>query len=108
MFGQSDNSNQAQTNSPDLAGTAPANPFGDNNAPVPAPPSSWPPNSSSPKPAVEPVVSPPAASATAPPAASGDLLGIKQQALQSLQPLVNHLDQSPEEKFKTTMMLIQA
>ena len=36
------------------------------------------------------------------------LLDIKQQALQHLSPLVNHLEQSPEEKFKTTMMMIQA
>jgi len=36
------------------------------------------------------------------------LVGIKAQALSSLAPLVNHLDQTPEEKFKTTMMLIQA
>lgn len=42
------------------------------------------------------------------PAASNDLLEIKQQALQSLSPLVGHLDQTPEEKFRTTMMLIQA
>jgi hypothetical protein len=38
----------------------------------------------------------------------GDLLSIKQDALQSLSPLLSHLDQSPEEKFRTTMMLIQA
>lgn len=37
-----------------------------------------------------------------------ELLKLKQQALQSLAPLVDHLEQSPEEKFKTTMMLIQA
>ena len=37
-----------------------------------------------------------------------DLLQIKTQALQSLAPLVGHLDQSPEEKFRTTMMMIQA
>jgi hypothetical protein len=37
-----------------------------------------------------------------------DLIKLKQQALQSLAPLVDHLDQSAEEKFKTTMMLIQA
>ncbi|MDB5163803.1 MAG: hypothetical protein JWS12_421 [Candidatus Saccharibacteria bacterium] len=37
-----------------------------------------------------------------------DLLNIKQQALQQLSPLVDHLDQSPEEKFRTTMMMIQA
>jgi hypothetical protein len=37
-----------------------------------------------------------------------ELLKMKHQALQNLAPLVDHLDQSPEEKFKTTMMLIQA
>lgn len=37
-----------------------------------------------------------------------NLLKLKQQALQNLAPLVGHLDQTPEEKFKTTMMLIQA
>ena len=37
-----------------------------------------------------------------------DLLDIKQQALQQLSPLVGHLDQTPEEKFRTTMMMIQA
>lgn len=37
-----------------------------------------------------------------------DLLDIKQDALQQLSPLVAHLEQTPEEKFKTTMMMIQA
>jgi hypothetical protein len=37
-----------------------------------------------------------------------DLAQIKQQALQSLEPLVSQLDQTPDEKFKTIMMLIQA
>ncbi len=37
-----------------------------------------------------------------------DLLDIKRDALQQLTPLLGHLDQSPEEKFRTTMMLIQA
>jgi len=37
-----------------------------------------------------------------------DLLGIKQEALQELSPLVDHLDQTPEERFRTTMMMIQA
>lgn len=37
-----------------------------------------------------------------------DLLDIKQQALNDLAPLVSQLNQSPEEKFKTTMMMIQA
>ncbi len=37
-----------------------------------------------------------------------DLMNIKKDALQQLTPLVGHLDQTPEEKFRTTMMLIQA
>jgi hypothetical protein len=41
-------------------------------------------------------------------ATTNDLLDIKQQALGQLSPLVGHLDQSPEEKFRTTMMMIQA
>jgi hypothetical protein len=49
----------------------------------------------------------PAAPATATPD-TDTLLDIKQQALQQLTPLVGHLEQSPEEKFRTTMMMIQA
>lgn len=37
-----------------------------------------------------------------------DLLSLKQQVLSDLEPLVGHLDQTPEEKFRTTMMLIQS
>jgi hypothetical protein len=37
-----------------------------------------------------------------------DLIDLKQQALTQLTPLVDHLDQSAEEKFRTTMMMIQA
>lgn len=37
-----------------------------------------------------------------------DLLSIKQDAMNALSPLVGHLDQTPEEKFRTTMMMIQA
>jgi hypothetical protein len=33
---------------------------------------------------------------------------MKQEALQHLQPLVDTLQQSPEEEFKTIMMMIQA
>lgn len=40
--------------------------------------------------------------------ASDDLLSIKKDALQNLTPLLDHLDQAPEDKFRTTMMLIQA
>jgi hypothetical protein len=45
---------------------------------------------------------------TAATADSSDLASIKQQALEHLSPLVSHLDQTPEEKFRTTMMMIQA
>lgn len=43
-----------------------------------------------------------------PAAPSDDLVSMKQEALQHLTPLVGHLDQSPEEKFRTLMMMIQA
>jgi len=48
--------------------------------------------------------------ATPPPVVSPNdpLFGIKRDALQALSPLLGHLDQTPEEKFRTTMMLIQA
>jgi hypothetical protein len=41
-------------------------------------------------------------------ATNDDLLNIKQEALQHLTPLVGHLEQNPEEKFRTLMMMIQA
>jgi hypothetical protein len=112
MFGQSDNKTQNNNPSPtDTASALPANPFADNDVPVPPPPSSVPADPSPSMPPASPPITPPepmAAPAAVNPPASDDLLGLKQQALQSLQPLVSHLDQSPEEKFKTTMMLIQA
>lgn len=37
-----------------------------------------------------------------------DLADIKQKALKELSPLVSHLQQDPLDKFKTTMMMIQA
>lgn len=40
--------------------------------------------------------------------ASGDLEDIKRGALAQLSPLVNKLEQTPEEKYKTIMMMIQA
>ncbi len=45
---------------------------------------------------------------TASPANDDNLLDIKQQALGQLSPIVNHLNQTPEEKFRTIMMMIQA
>lgn len=41
-------------------------------------------------------------------ASHNDLIDLKQQALQQLTPLVDHLKQSPEDEFRTTMMMIQA
>lgn len=41
-------------------------------------------------------------------AAEDDLSGMKQEALDELHPLFEHLELSPEEEFKTTMMMIQA
>ena len=62
--------------------------------------------------ATEPETVSTAASVTAgppPPApADEDLASIKQQALQSLEPLVGQLDLMPEEKYKTIMMVVQA
>lgn len=46
--------------------------------------------------------------APAPSGDSNDLMGIKRLALQQLSPLVSHLEQTPEEEFRTTMMMIQA
>lgn len=45
---------------------------------------------------------------TVPVAGDDELLDIKQQALNQLSPLVSHLDQAPEERFRTLMMMIQA
>lgn len=60
-------------------------------------------------PAPEPVQSTVAPSAPVPAQTGGDdLLDLKQKALEQLSPLVGHLEQSAEEKFKTTMMMIQA
>lgn len=80
-------------------------------------------NSSSTSPVSDPVVEPASASddktkteepavdmPSAPEATPGDddLSGMKQEALDELHPLFEHLELSPEEEFKTTMMMIQA
>ena len=108
MFGTSSNDTQAAG----PANTEPAvihdNPFADSSAAATVSPT---PQTAAPSPA--PTVSPqPTAARPAlpesPASADNSLMDLKQEALQSLQPLVTHLDQTPEEKFKTTMMLIQA
>lgn len=48
------------------------------------------------------------ATSTDMPTSTNDLASLKHQALAQLTPLVGHLDQTPEEKFRTTMMMIQA
>jgi hypothetical protein len=80
----------------------PASPTDDKSAPnVGAAPLNSPTSAS--LPTAEPAAPTPAA-----PAADGDLMAIKQAALQNLTPLVDELPQTPEDKFKTMMMLIQA
>src|SRR6266550_2768084 len=119
MFGLNDtNAQQTDKNSSPGIVDAPAtpqnNPFSDGTSgDTPAQPeallSNTPKEPTAPAFTAPPVPDEPAASAVPAPAVSDDnLMDLKQQALQSLQPLVSHLDQSPEEKFKTTMMLIQA
>jgi hypothetical protein len=59
---------------------------------------------------VEPVVTPmdePVTDSAAVPV-NDDLLSLKQQALAELGPLVDQLEQTPAERFRTTMMMIQS
>lgn len=68
-------------------------------------------NTPTPAQPIPPLETPSAPAAPIPnatPAADGNLMAIKQSALQSLTPLVDQLPQTPEDKFKTMMMLIQA
>jgi hypothetical protein len=105
MFGLNDNNqsttNQAPGNDPTPQPPMPPSPFMDNSS------GSTP---SAPAPMPEPTTSPamPEPANPAPSPNQDGLVSIKEQALTNLAPLVNHLDQTPEEKFKTTMMLIQA
>ena len=96
----------------DIAGGTPvADPVPDSGY-APAPPE--PVVADTPAPQAETEISPAPAPAddttVAPvdPAVNDDLLELKQQALQKLTPIVGHLEQTAEEKFRTTMMLIQA
>ncbi len=107
----------------DLPGVAPS-PAPVTPAPLPAPasppviphpadPSGAPQTQAPAVPVTPPPTSPPAvvtspASIAHPVPESGDLLGLKQSALHELSPLLGHLEQTPEEKFRTTMMMIQA
>ncbi len=56
-----------------------------------------------------PTMSAPAQDSITPPVeVHGELNDIKTKALEQLSPLVHKLDQSPEDRYKTLMMLIQA
>lgn len=57
---------------------------------------------------VTPSLTTPQRSITPAPGGDDGLLAIKQQALAQLSPLVDKLDQTPEEKFRLTMTMIQA
>lgn len=103
MFGANNNDTQGQVTDSSQPAAAPENPFVEASSAAtvsPAPPAAA---FSAASDAAGPV-----SLASSPAAANDALMTLKQEALQSLQPLVNHLDQTPEEKFKTTMMLIQA
>jgi hypothetical protein len=114
MFGindnnQNTNSQTAADKPADSAPALPPSPFMDtpadsppgSDSPAPAPPVPAPSDDSQPHPGQASIDS-------ASPANQDALVSLKEQALNSLAPLVGHLDQTPEEKFKTTMMLIQA
>jgi len=126
MFGRQDDDNATDQAHNETPGQPPANdwqhpgapPSGDQGS---APEVSQPPAApeetvvspdqhsdfSAPEPGSEPEADAPAADAS-PAAHNDELIDIKRQALGELTPLVGHLDQSPEEKFRTTMMMIQA
>lgn len=78
--------------------------------PVNANPSSDPASNSTPTPKSTPTPNQPddLYAPTNIPTSSDELVSIKRQALQELSPLIDHLEQNAEEKFKTTMMMIQA
>lgn len=89
--------------------------FGQGGFGSPAPGSAGPVNQDGAQPAADPAVNDVTSAPTVDPAptavpitGSDELLDIKQEALAALSPLVGHLEQSPEEKFRTTMMMIQA
>jgi hypothetical protein len=56
----------------------------------------------------QPADEPPLVTQAPAPHVQNELIDIKQAALTQLSPLVGHLEQTPEEKFRTTMMMIQA
>jgi hypothetical protein len=99
VFGQSNDDN-GSNDTPAPAPGAPIGPISDDVHPV---------NVSTPAPEpVQDLSTTEIADHIAATGSTDDLLGIKQDALQELTPLVGHLEQTAEEKFRTTMMMIQA
>lgn len=119
MFGGHNDATQPAQDTGVIAGTVPPDtppdlPTADLTTPSPAP-SGVLPTPSDLTPADTPEVVAPATGApvvtpatTTDAGTDEDLLTIKQQALQQLSPLIGQLDQTPEDKFRTTMMMIQA
>jgi hypothetical protein len=89
---------------PTLASTPPAPAF--SSASLDTTPSTTPAPATPPQPAPAPI--PVSAPVLDDPAAADELVSMKQEALKHLQPLVGTLQQSPEEEFRTLMMMIQA
>lgn len=58
--------------------------------------------------AATPALNVPSLTTPTPSGDANELIDIKQEALTQLSPLLGHLDQTAEEKFRTTMMMIQA
>lgn len=84
-------------------------PVVDTPAPNPTVPDVVAPDTTPEPPAIETPVSDPEPAVSSPTeSGDGDLLGLKQQAIAQLSPLVGQLEQTPEEKFRTTMMMIQS
>lgn len=118
MFGNDENQNQGQDNNGPLNAAMP-DPI-NYGEPVAAAADNSPgndPTQSSPAPTAPDYNTPEIPATGTPDPASGqtsdtgdndDLANLKQQALQHLSPLISHLDQTAEEKFRTTMMMIQA
>ena len=120
MFGHDENQQQQAGDDNTVMQAAMPEALGDENStpnspptqsnplPVSAPTMSAPHIVTSSAPTDSPTVTTPADTTASSTLGSDDLLSLKQQALQHLSPLVDQLDQTPEEKFRTTMMMIQA
>lgn len=92
---------QPETVSPSSPPTPPATGYGTTDLPHVTAPAKAAPTGT-------PAFSTPATPAADDAGIPGDLIDLKQSVLQELTPLVGHLEQTPEEKFRTTMMMIQA